>query len=253
MYSFDSRIRYSEVDETGLLRLESLIDYFQDCSTFQIEDGGIGIRYMKETHCAWLVNYWQIGIMRYPALGDRVRITTLPYETRGFLGLRNFYMETADGERLAIANSVWSLMDLEKMAPVRVPEKMLEVFGLDRKLDMDYKSRKIAVPKHDGMARDTTVIVPAHLDSNHHVNNGQYVRFAMGIIPGNEIVTDFRIEYKKQAVLGDIVRTVDYGLELTADWQNKRLIALDSDDGSTFAVAEIVTRDRKQAEYSAWH
>ena len=35
MYSFDSRIRYSETDADGRLTPEKLIDYFQDCSTFQ--------------------------------------------------------------------------------------------------------------------------------------------------------------------------------------------------------------------------
>ena len=35
MYTFDGRVRYSEVGEDGLLTMQSLLDYFQDCSTFQ--------------------------------------------------------------------------------------------------------------------------------------------------------------------------------------------------------------------------
>ena len=38
MYQFQSRIRYSEVDSEGRLTMASLINYFQDCSTFQSED-----------------------------------------------------------------------------------------------------------------------------------------------------------------------------------------------------------------------
>ena len=34
MYTFDSRIRYSETDETGALSLLGVINYMQDCSTF---------------------------------------------------------------------------------------------------------------------------------------------------------------------------------------------------------------------------
>ena len=41
MYSYQSRIRYSELDETGHLKIESLLDYFQDCSTFHSEDLGL--------------------------------------------------------------------------------------------------------------------------------------------------------------------------------------------------------------------
>ena len=36
-YYFDSRIRYSELDENLCLPLHGLINYFQDCSTFQSE------------------------------------------------------------------------------------------------------------------------------------------------------------------------------------------------------------------------
>ncbi len=115
MYTFESRIRYSEVDEEQRLTLVSLIDYFQDCSTFQSEDLGVGFDYMERMHSAWVINYWQIQFLRRPALGENVRIGTMPYEFKGILGLRNFWMETAEGEKLAVANSVWSLLDMEKM------------------------------------------------------------------------------------------------------------------------------------------
>ena len=36
MYQYQTRIRYSELDESGHLKPEALLDYFQDCSTFQI-------------------------------------------------------------------------------------------------------------------------------------------------------------------------------------------------------------------------
>ncbi len=60
MYTFRSHIRYSECDEHGLLSLESLIDYLQDCSTFQSEHLGIGLDHMRENHIAWFISAWQI-------------------------------------------------------------------------------------------------------------------------------------------------------------------------------------------------
>ena len=42
-YSFTSRIRYSEIGEDGNLTLPGLINYFQDCSTFQSEAIGEGV------------------------------------------------------------------------------------------------------------------------------------------------------------------------------------------------------------------
>ena len=41
MYTFDSRIRYSEVDAEGHLDINAIIDYMQDCTNFHSEDLGV--------------------------------------------------------------------------------------------------------------------------------------------------------------------------------------------------------------------
>ena len=53
MYTFDARIRYSEVDSRRRLTVEKLIDYFQDCTTFQSEDLGVGLDFMTARGIAW--------------------------------------------------------------------------------------------------------------------------------------------------------------------------------------------------------
>ncbi len=47
MYTFDRRVRYSEIDHHGTMKLPALINYFQDCSTFQSEDIGQGLEVLK--------------------------------------------------------------------------------------------------------------------------------------------------------------------------------------------------------------
>ena len=84
MYAFDSRIRYSETDSEGYLTLDALLNYFQDCSTFHSEDVGLGIGYMKEIGQVWALSSWQIVVNRYPKLGEKVKIVTLPYELKVF-------------------------------------------------------------------------------------------------------------------------------------------------------------------------
>ena len=66
MYTFESRVRYSETDEYGRLTVNGIMNYLQDCSTFQSEDLGLGIRYLEEKKKAWWLNSWQIVIDRQP-------------------------------------------------------------------------------------------------------------------------------------------------------------------------------------------
>lgn len=233
MYTFDGRIRYSEVDRTRRLTVEKTIDYFQDCSTFQSEDLGVGFDYMKERHCAWVINYWQIQFLRRPLLGEKVRIGTMPYEFKNILGMRNFWMETADGEKLALANSVWSLLDMDKMYPLRVPPDLLEKYVLSPRLEMKYSPRKITVPGTGGEPMEEITVRLHHLDTNRHMNNAQYVHFAAMYLPADAEVGELRVEYRRQAMLGERIMPVLYR---TADdiW----LVSMNGIDGKPYAVVE---------------
>lgn len=243
MYTFDSRIRYSEVGQDSRLTTEALIDYFQDCSGFQSEDLEIGVEYLREHGIAWVVNYWQIELFRNPSLGELVQVGTAPYAFMHFMGMRNFAMKAADGEMLACANSVWSLIDLAKGLPVEVPAIMKERYALEEKLDMEYLPRKIKVPGENGAEREKITVASYHLDTNHHVNNGQYVRMAMGALPeqaaGQEkALRRLRVEYRKQALLGDVVTPVC--------WEKEDMItvALNASDSKPYAVVEMQLEDR---------
>ena len=57
MYTFDSRIRYSEIDRSGRLSIPAVVDYFQDCSAFQSEELGVGVEYLANKKRAWILEF----------------------------------------------------------------------------------------------------------------------------------------------------------------------------------------------------
>lgn len=204
MYCFESRVRYSECDKECKLRLEALLNYFQDASTFQSEELGAGFSYLVPKNLVWVLASWQIVINRFPELGEEVVIGTHPYDFKGFLGSRNFCMMSKSGEVLAQANSLWSMVDFGTMKPVMPPQELLDKYPLEPKLDMDYSGRKIVMGTESVKGEDI-VVRKQHLDSNHHVNNAQYVSMAMDCLPENINICQLRVEYKKQAHLGDVL------------------------------------------------
>ncbi len=204
MYTFDSKIRYSETDREGKLTLDSLLNYFQDASTFQSEELGVGVQYAADLHLGWVLSSWQIVVERYPKLCEEVVIGTFPYDFKGFLGSRNFVMMTRDGEYLAKANSLWTLLSMDTGKPTLPTEKMLRSYPLEEKLSMNYAPRKIAVPE-GGEPAESITVKKHHLDTNHHVNNVQYVNMAMEYLPETFVITQMRAEYKKQAFLDDVL------------------------------------------------
>ena len=109
MYTFQSRVRYSETDKSGFLSLNAVVNYMQDCSTFQSEDLGIGIDYLKKHHYIWLMNSWQIVLKSLPRLGEKITVGTFAYGFKGIYGYRNFLIKDEEEKELALANSIWVL------------------------------------------------------------------------------------------------------------------------------------------------
>ena len=158
---------------------------------------------------------------------------TLPYELKAFLGYRNFAMLDEKGEYIAKANSLWSLLDVATGKPVMVNEDMRRGYGIDEKLDMDYAPRKITVPE-GGQLLEPIVVKKHHLDTNHHVNNGQYVNIAMEYLPDDFVIRQMRAEYKKQAFLEDVLHPY------VVQTENGYIICLQDEEGRLYVSVEFL-------------
>lgn len=203
-YSFDGRVRFSELGEDGSLSLPGILNYFQDSSTFQSEDLGQGKDTVVNRNRVWVLSFWQVVVKRRPKLGERIVTSTWPYEFRAFIGSRNFKMDTADGEALAWANTLWSYLEMDSGKPAKLTEDDIRGYELEPKLDMEYSSRKIAIPS-EFVTKEPFLVQKHHLDTNHHVNNVQSVCMAADFLPEGFEICEMRAEYRKQVFLGDVL------------------------------------------------
>ena len=232
MYTFEGRIRYSETDSEGKLTMASLINYFQDCSSFHSEDLGLGLDYLREKHLVWVLSSWQIVVDRYPFYCEKVTIGTQPYEMKGFLGYRNFAMLDAEGKYLARANSLWSLLDTQTGRPAMITEEMTGRYELGEKLEMEYAPRKIAIPRCGG-EKEAVAVKKHHLDTNHHVNNQHFISIAMDYLPEDFAVRQVRAEYRRQAFLNDVF------IPRVTGEEDRTVVVLGDAEGKPYMIAEF--------------
>ena len=232
MYTINQRIRYSEIDHNGAITLPGIINYFQDCSTFQSEDIGLGAENLKKRKKAWILSYWQVIVDRYPKLGEQVTVGTFATSFKGLFGDRNFVMKDAEGNQVACANSIWVFMDMEKGRPARPEPEDIEAYGIAEPLEMPYEGRKILLPEKME-DREAFPVRKYHIDTNEHVNNCQYVQMAMEMLPKEMKIHQLRVDYKKSAVLGDIIYP-------KVSMEKDRTVSLLCDEsGKEYAVVEL--------------
>lgn len=208
MYTYNTQVGFSQVDTGKNMKMEALAALFQDVTCFQGEELGVGFGYVEPMKRAWVLNSWQIDVKRFPRFNEKITVGTFPTDFKSFIGTRNFLVKDAEGEVIVMANSVWTFMDMEKLRPAKIDEKFLEVYTLEEPLPMEYLVRKIEVPENGEEEWNVRQLAPIkvreyHLDSNMHVNNGQYVQIASGFLPKDKQYNRLRAEYRKQAVLGD--------------------------------------------------
>lgn len=234
MYTFNSRIRYSETDENGKLSLESIIDYMQDCTNFQSEDLGVGLEYCKEHEIMWVLNFWQIIVEQYPRMGENITVGTAAHGFEKMFGYRNFLIKKSESnDVVAKANSIWVLMDMKKGRPMIVSPEIGDVYGKEEPLEMDYAPRKIKLQAEGGITKEAFTVQEYHLDTNHHMNNGQYVRMARAALEEDILVRELRVEYRKQAMLGDQIVPVVYEKE------GECMVALNDENGKPYAIVQM--------------
>ncbi len=272
MYTFEGRVRYSEVTKEQTLDLYAILNYFQDCSNFQSADLGVGVQYLAKRQRAWLLCAWQIELVRAPHLFERIKVGTWPYDFKGMYGYRNFimYNESQNHEVAAYANSIWFLVDAQSGKPLRISPEDAAPYVLEPAYPMEYAPRKISLPEFqpaaatDGQAQPgqspcvlessgkctvPTRIAPGcppvtvtkmFLDTNNHVNNARYVQLAQSCLPESFQIRRMRAEYRRAAVLGDVIypvllsgfRAEDSGTKLC-------YVALNDRDGNAYAAVEF--------------
>jgi len=231
-YTIESRVRYSEIGRDRGLTIPGVIDYFQDCGTFQAEDLGLGIDYMAKEQLANFLTSWHIVFHKFPYLGDKVMISTWAAEYKHLMAKRDFQMLDADSKPIIEAESEWVCMDLAEGRPIPFTDIMVERYGVEPELELKKTTRHIRLPK-TMESLESFPVLKHHIDTNDHVNNCQYISMALEMISRSSRIDELRVEYRQSAVLGDVIyprRSVS---------EDKAYIALENEDGVTYVNIEF--------------
>lgn len=235
MYQLKSKVRYSEANSNSRLTYHALLNYLQDASTLHSEELGESGAQLFEQNMAWILSFWQICIEEMPKLSENITVSTWPYSTRGLFGLRNFCVENQTGDPIIKANSIWVLIDPRTGRPLRITDEVSSHYPDEPKLEMDYCDRKIAVPKT--YEEKEAICVPKYfIDTNNHMNNAKYVMVAEEYLPAGYDVKEIRVEYKKAAVLGDVI------VPRVTLAEKEATVVLGDKEGAVYAVVQFLRR-----------
>ena len=209
MYSLNYKVTTSTCDSEGKLKLYSALQMMQDCSEMWI-DSEQGVKdYFEKENMAQLLASRQVEVIRRPSFKEELTVTTSVYGMKSMFGFRNTFIYDAEGLPCYRTWSMGAFVDKATGKLKKVDDQTISTMLLEPKLDMNYKDRRIILPKEGGTVLAPIAVQRADIDYNKHVNNANYIRMAMELLPDGFEVKGLRVEYRVPARLNDqLVPTV---------------------------------------------
>ena len=205
MYSLSYRVTTSTCDSSGRLKLYSALQMMQDCSEMWLESQPAVRDYFAQEHMAQLLASRQVELVRVPAYGEPLTVTTSVYGIQSMFGYRNTFIYDAQGHPCYRTWSMGAFVDKGTGKLKRVDDSVAATLHIEPRLPMDYKDRRIILPKTDGLRCEPQRVMRADIDYNRHMNNANYIRMAMELLPDHAEVLGLRVEYRVPARLGDLL------------------------------------------------
>ena len=203
IYERSYKILSMDVDMDRRLRPSVLFSMLQEASIAHTEELGVGREKTLDRGLLWIISLQAVEIDRMPEYDEEIVLRSWPGESLHLIFPRYFSIETAQGEPLLKASSLWTLID-QNTRKLIFPEK----YGVF--IEGERTGSEIALPSAPRPIPCTgsrRFQVPySYIDINGHMNNARYLDLALDCIhdkvSGMEL-RSIRAEYSHEVRLGE--------------------------------------------------
>ncbi len=206
-WTIKSKIESFDVQPNGNVKISSLLKLFQKAAGDELLDTPFGFFNLASRNVAFVLTKMTVNIIKDIKIYDELEIITHPRKLRGASYPRDFIVKS-HGETVAVARSVWVLLDIVKRCILR-PSAIADLGEIPTSDSDSFEIedvRRIIEP--NSLSRtDVRKVYYSNLDMNNHLNNTYYSDFIFDCINPDEHISDaglyLQINYKNEARLGD--------------------------------------------------
>jgi len=196
------------VGEDMVLTVPSLLSLIQEISSEHVDMCNIGWRKLKSSNLYWMLSKLYIKVERMPQWSENVLLRTWNKLHETITAYRDYEMVDENGNKLLVATSSWIIFDANSGKIKRLNEFDNNLIAPGNKVAIDENAPKI--PKIE-LIEDCKYneVLPSDIDVNKHVNNSNYIKWALDTIPNmykNNFtkLKDVVVNYLGQAKIGEL-------------------------------------------------
>ena len=232
----EHKVQFSQSDSNKKMSLYELLKVTSDMAVEDYAQRGMDRDTLTAHGYACLVSRVAFRFHKIPRENELYTFTTYEEKAEALQLVRAYEFKSQTGEPLITGLSSWLLVD--PIAHRIIPTKKFDLRKpVESQKEHDcMKYGKIQIPEDLEKWNERTIKY-SDIDGNNHVNNARYGAFVADAIPENlrkTAFTDFRLNYAKEAKLGQLLTT--YG---KVNEEEKRLTLVGKTEEGTSFEAEL--------------
>ncbi len=207
IYTKKFEIQFPDVGENNELSNKGILKLMQESAGLHSGYLGYGLNDTPKTGLAWLLLNWKLQVFSRPKWGSCVTVNTWSRCQNDLFSYRDLEIYDDKNSLVAIATSKWILFDVNAKTITRTTPEIKEKFiSVNKSVFEEKFVEKLREPSDSTFSMEYT-IQRRDIDTNHHVNNLNYLDFAYEALPEdvyvNNSFSNVEIMYKHEAKLGD--------------------------------------------------
>ena len=169
-------VRSYETTTAGIVAPATLLRYLEHIATLDSAARGFSHDWYETHGSAWVVRDMRLLLWDAPALADEVHLATWLSGYRRVQATREYCIWREPEQRLvARAQGRWAYVDRERGLPARIPDDLIERFGVAGHAMPLRPTNPIMSAKEDIGSEITLVARSYEADTQQHINNTIYM------------------------------------------------------------------------------
>lgn len=151
----------------------AFLNWFEEASLANSVELGFDIERFRSLGFVWVMRSSDLEICERPFFNERIMITTWIADLKRVQAYHQYEARRSDGTLLARCSTLWILLDIKILRPVRIP-KMMRIFEPAK----DFVMPEIKWPKVEGQSfTSQRQVAFFEEDQLQHVNNANYLNW----------------------------------------------------------------------------
>ena len=203
------RVRAFDVDANDRIKVNTILDYFQDAASNDAERLNFGYSDFVPKGLTWVLSWARFEFINYPKFMDEIKVQTWGKKQFKLYSIRDYLMFNSKDEIICKGTSAWLLIDSKSLRPKILTQLYPEIKMLDLKDALPDLPEKI-IPKAQTEVVYSTQIRYSDIDLNQHANNASYIKFMLDCFNQEfhkkHTMKTLTVSYNAQSKYGDEIQ-----------------------------------------------